>query len=142
LKLLASLRLRQAARSLIVRWCCQCRIKASHTSRQSGQIIQGNAEAKALLFGRCQNRLLAGNRNGASVQVHPSKLPEAPFKPFYLTIGNLAVQYRANALNWAFSSDGIVASMDALCWGVAGGTGTPWVPVAPGVTTFHAAACS
>jgi len=102
----------------------------------SGQIIQGDAEAKALLFGRCQNRLLAGNRNGASVQVHPDKLPAAPFKPFYLTIGNLAVQYRANALNWAFSSDGIVASMDALCWGVAGGTGTPWVPVAPGVTTF------
>jgi hypothetical protein len=104
----------------------------------SGTIQRGDAEAKALRYGRIQNRLLLGNRNGVNLQLHPSKLPARPFDPFYLSNGSLMVQYRANGLNWAFSSEGIVTSVDALFWGVAGGSGTSWVPVAPGITTFPA----
>jgi hypothetical protein len=105
-----------------------------HTA--AGFIVKGDAEAKALRFGRIQNRLLLGNRNGVNLQVHPSKMPAAPFDPLYLSDGSLMVQYRANATNWAFGPSGIVCSVDALFWGVAGGTGTAWVPVAPGITTF------
>lgn len=104
----------------------------------NGTIQSGDAEAKALRYGRIQNRLLLGNRNGVNLQLHPSKLPARPFDPFYLSDGSLMVQYRANGLNWAFSSEGIVTSVDALFWGVAGGSGTSWVPVAPGITTFPA----
>jgi hypothetical protein len=104
----------------------------------NGTIQSGDAEAKALRYGRIQNRLLLGNRNGVNLQLHPSKLPAKPFDAFYLSDGSLMVQYRANGLNWAFSSEGIVTSVDALFWGVAGGTGTSWVPVAPGITTFPA----
>lgn len=102
----------------------------------SGVVSRGNAASKALRFGRIQNRLLLGNRNGVNLQLHPSKMPTNPFDPLYLTQGGLTVQYRANGIAWAFDSNGVVASVDALYWGVAGGTGTPWVPVAPGVTTF------
>ena len=102
----------------------------------AGFIVSGGAAGKALRYGRIQNQLLLGNRNGVSVQVPAAKMPAAPFDPVYLSDGSLSVQYRANAASWAFSRDGIVASLDALFWGVAGGTGTAWVPVAPGVTTF------
>lgn len=102
----------------------------------SGTIVPGDASVKAQRFGSIQNRLLLGNRYGVNIQVHPNKVPAEPFAPLYLKSGELSVQYRANGTSWAFSSDGVVASVDALYWGVAGGTGTPWVPVAPGVTNF------
>lgn len=101
-----------------------------------GQVIKSDAKEKALRYGRVQNQLLLGNRNGVNLQLAPSKMPKAPFTPLFLSDGKLSAMYRANAISWAFSSDGIVSSVDALYWGVAGGTGTPWVPVAPGVTTF------
>ena len=88
--------------------------QSDDTYSSSGTIQRGDAAAKALRYGRIQNRLLLGNRNGVNLQLHPSKLPAAPFDPLYLSNGSLMVQYRANALNWAFSSDGIVASVDAL----------------------------
>ncbi len=112
--------------------------QSDDTYSSTGTIQRGDAEAKALRYGRIQNRLLLGNRNGVNLQLHPSKLPAKPFDPFYLSNGALMVQYRANGLNWAFSSEGIVTSVDALFWGVAGGSGTSWVPVAPGITTFPA----
>jgi hypothetical protein len=112
--------------------------QSDDTFLSNGTIRKGNAGAKALRFGRIQNRLLVGNRNGVNLQLHPSKLPAKPFDPLYLSDGSLMVQYRANGLNWAFSSEGIVTSVDALFWGVAGGAGTSWVPVAPGISTFPA----
>jgi len=112
--------------------------QSDDTYSATGTIQRGDAKAKALRYGRIQNRLLLGNRNGVNLQLHPNKLPARPFAPFYLSDGSLMVQYRANGLNWAFSSEGIVTSVDALFWGVAGGSGTSWVPVAPGITTFPA----
>jgi len=102
----------------------------------SGLIVRGDAAIKAQRYGTIQNRLLLGNRYGVNLQLHPKHLPAAPFAPIYLKSDSLTVQYRANGMSWAFSSDGVVASVDALYWGVAGGSGVPWVPVAPGVTTF------
>ena len=102
----------------------------------TGRVIKSDAAAKALRYGRVQNQLLLGNRSGANLQLAPSKMPSAPFSPLFLSNGSLSVMYRANGISWAFSSEGIVSSVDALYWGVAGGTGTAWVPVAPGVTVF------
>lgn len=105
----------------------------------NGIIIKSDAAEKAMAYGRVQNRLLLGNRAGANLQLALDKMPSYPMDSLFLSDGNLTVLYKANGINWAFDSNGIVGSVDALYWGVAGGTGTPWVPVAPGVTTFPAA---
>ena len=42
-------------------------------------------------------------------------------------------------MSWAMNSDGVLCSMDALFWGGVGGSGTPWFPVAPGITSLPAA---
>jgi hypothetical protein len=95
-----------------------------------------DAPAKAYRFGRTQNRLLLGNRNGINLQLAPERLPAAPFEPLYVQANGLTAQYRANGTSWAFDSNGIVASVDALFWSAVGGTGTFWFPVAPGITTL------
>ena len=95
-----------------------------------------DAPAKANRYGRVQNRLLLGNRNGINLQLSPERLPAAPFEPLYVQANGLTAQYRANGTSWAFDSNGIVASVDALFWAAVGGTGTFWFPVAPGITTL------
>jgi hypothetical protein len=82
--------------------------------------VTGDAKAKAGVFGRAQNRLLFGNRNGMNIQVPPEVLPNAPFGAFYLTANGVVTQYRTNGTSWTMDSNGIVASTDALYWGVAG----------------------
>jgi hypothetical protein len=98
-----------------------------------------DAPQKANFFGRVQNRLLLGNRNGISIQLAPERLPAAPFAPIYIQAAGLTALYRVNATNWAFDSSGLLCSTDALFWGAIGGTGTFWFPVAPGVTALPAA---
>jgi hypothetical protein len=95
-----------------------------------------DAPQKAAWFGRVQNRLLLGSRNGMSIQVAPERLPIAPFSPIYIQAGGLTALYRTNGTNWAFDSNGVICSTDALFWGAIGGTGTFWFPVAPGITTL------
>jgi hypothetical protein len=97
-----------------------------------------DAPAKANRYGRVQNRLLLGNRSGVNLQLAPERLPVAPFSPLYLQADGLTALYRANGNQWAFDSNGIVCSTDALFWAAVGGTGTFWFPVAPGVTTLPA----
>ena len=77
-------------------------------------------QEQALQFGRVQNRLLIGNRQGVSLQLPAELLPSQPFDPLYIKADNLTGQYRVNAASWTFSSDGIVASVDALFWGGVG----------------------
>jgi hypothetical protein len=84
--------------------------------------IQSDAPRKAITYGRAQNRLLLGNRNGINLQVAPERLPVAPFDPIYVQAAGLTSLYRANGNQWAFDSSGIVCSTDALYWGVAGKT--------------------
>lgn len=75
------------------------------------------ARQKAMAFGRCQNRLLLGNRQGVSIQVPAELMPREPFAPLYIKADGLTGQYRCNAASWTFSAEGIVASIDALFWG-------------------------
>jgi hypothetical protein len=70
-----------------------------------------------MAFGRCQNRLLLGNRQGVSIQVAAELMPREPFAPLYINADGLTGQYRCNAASWTFSAEGIVASIDALFWG-------------------------
>jgi hypothetical protein len=100
--------------------------------------VQSDAPTKARNFGRVQNRLLLGNRNGMNLQLAPERLPAAPFAPMYVQANGLTAQYRANGNQWAFDSNGIACSTDALFWAAVGGTGTFWFPVAPGITTLPA----
>jgi hypothetical protein len=86
----------------------------------AGKIVKGDAAAKANRFGRVQNRLLLGNRSGINLQVAPEQMPVAPFDPIYVQASGLTALYRANGNQWAFDSNGIVCSTDALYWGVAG----------------------
>lgn len=81
---------------------------------------KSDAEQKARLYGITQNRLLFGNRNGMSIQTTPELIPSAPFSAFYVNANGVLTQYRTNATSWTIDNSGIVASTDALYWGVAG----------------------
>ncbi len=98
--------------------------------------VPSDAPQKAARYGRTQNRLLLGNRNGINLQLSPERLPAAPFEPLYVQANGLTALYRANGNQWAFDSNGIVCSTDALFWAAVGGTGTFWFPVAPGISTL------
>ena len=102
----------------------------------NGNVIDGQSSAFAREYGRNQLRLIYGRRYGLNIQLAPDKMPGDPYSPLYLSANGFTIQYRTNGTNWAFSSDGVACSTDALYQGVIGGTGTPFVPVAPGVTTF------
>lgn len=99
-------------------------------------VIPNNANEKAKAFGLIQNRLLLGNRNGMNIRTSALQMPETPFSPLTVRIGDVAALYRTNATSWTFSSEGLVVSTDALFWGAVGGSGPRWFPVAPGVTTL------
>jgi hypothetical protein len=47
-------------------------------------------------------------------------MPAAPFDPIFVQAAGLTALYRVNGNQWAFDSNGIVCSTDALYWGVAG----------------------
>lgn len=104
----------------------------------TGTLVKSDAAAKASRYGRCQNRLLLGNRNGMNLQLAPETLPAAPFSPIVVQANGLSALYRVNGTNWQLSSEGVLVSTDALFWGAVGGTGTFWFPVAPGITTLPA----
>jgi len=93
---------------------------SSDPKTYSYRSFSSNAKYKASNFGRVQNRLLFGNRNGMNIQVPPEVLPNAPFGAFYLSANGTVTQYRTNGTSWTMDSNGIVASTDALYWGVAG----------------------
>lgn len=100
-----------------------------------------DADQKAMRYGRVQNALLLGNRNGVSLQLAPDQLPKRPFDPLYVQASGITGCYRVNGTSWAFDANGIVASTDALLWGaVSASSGTnlasSWVPLAPGTTSL------
>lgn len=79
-----------------------------------------DAAAKANAYGRVQNRLLLGNRQGLSLQVPHGLLPPRPFDPIYITAEGLTGQYRVNGASYTFDANGLIASCDALFWGGVG----------------------
>lgn len=81
--------------------------------------IQSDAPVKARNYGRIQNRILMGNRNGMNMQVAPERLPREPFAPIFVSINGDTVLYRVNAMSWTLDASGIVASSDSVHWGQA-----------------------
>jgi hypothetical protein len=96
------------------------RIGTDEPPRYKYFAVRSDARSKAARFGRAQNRILLGNRYGISIQVDPVALPNAPFAPFYVSANGTVSQYRTNGTSWTMDSNGIVASTDALYWGVVG----------------------
>lgn len=103
------------------------------------QVHKGPIKTQARTFGRVQNKLLAGNRSGMSLQCAAGTLPNEPFSPFIVEANGLSALYRTNGSGWTFDSNGLIHSTDALFWGAVGGTGDFWFPVAPGITTLPTA---
>lgn len=102
-----------------------------------------DAPQKALRYGRIQNRLLLGNRNGVSLQLSPQLMPSQPFAPVYLEAEGVTGAYRVNGTSWAFDSNGIVASTDALLWGAVSADedadlSATWLPLSPELSALPA----
>jgi len=113
---------------------------ASDDQIVNGAVITSDAGAKALRFGRAQNGLLLGNRNGMNMQLTPELLPAVPFAPLYFTANGATAQYRANANSWTFDASGLVCSTDALFWGGITGNNNFWYPTAPNTTSISISA--
>lgn len=84
------------------------------------KIKLSDAAIKAKNYGKIQNRLLLGNRNGVSIQIPVELLPEKPFAPIYLDAAGFVGQFRVNGANYTFDANGIIGSVDALFWGGVG----------------------
>ena len=90
----------------------------------------------ALRYARTQNAILRGNRNGVALQIPAYVMPLYPLSWVYLQAASVTGAYRSNGMSWAMNSDGVLCSMDALFWGGVGGSGTPFFPVAPGISSL------
>lgn len=95
-----------------------------------------NAMIQAMRYARTQNAVMYGNRAGVSLQVPAYLMPLYPLSSVYLQAEGLTAAYKANGLSWSFNSDGILGAMDALFAGAVSGSGTFWMPVAPGITSL------
>jgi hypothetical protein len=78
------------------------------------------AAQRAQAYGRVQNRMRLGHREGLSIQIVPELMPSIPFAPIYVQAAGITGQYRANGSSWTFDANGIVCSIDAMFWGGAG----------------------
>ncbi len=82
--------------------------------------FSSDAPFKAERYGRLQNRLLLGSNKGVSIQIQAEDMPSYPFSPIHIDLNGFVGQYMTNAQSWAFDSQGIIASCDALFWGGVG----------------------
>jgi hypothetical protein len=106
-------------------------------SASNGYEFKGsNAMSQALRYARTQNAVMFGNRAGVSLQLPAYVMPLYPLSSVYLQAAGLTAAYKANGLSWSFNSDGILGAMDALYAGAVSGSGTFWMPVAPGITSL------
>lgn len=109
------------------------------------RVQSSSAEALAAKFGRTQQRLVFGHRNGFSTQLTPNKLPPYPATPIAVNFDVVVGEYLVNGQSWTFDSNGIVANADLLYVGgvgttdVAYTTPSPWSPVQDGITALPAA---
>jgi hypothetical protein len=85
-------------------------------------IVRSTAGEKANRYGRIQNRLTYGYRNGMEIQMNPMKMPDHAFAPLYISIDGLVAQYRVNNPSWVLTAGEAVASCNAIYWGVVGTT--------------------
>ena len=80
-------------------------------------LVKGDGAAKALNYGRDQNKILLGNRSGVSIQISADVMPPAPFSPIFITAEGITGQYMTNGTTYTFDTTGIIASTDAIFWG-------------------------
>jgi len=78
------------------------------------------AAQRAQAYGKIQNRMRLGHREGLSIQIVPELMPVKPFAPIYVKAAGITGQYRVNGSSWTFDANGIVCSIDAMFWGGAG----------------------
>jgi len=78
------------------------------------------AAQRAQAYGKVQNRMRLGHREGLSIQIAPELMPSVPFAPIYVKAAGITGQYRVNGSSWTFDANGIVCSIDAMFWGGAG----------------------
>ena len=78
------------------------------------------AAQRAQAYGKIQNRMRLGHREGLSIQIAPELMPSVPFAPIYIKAAGLTGQYRVNGSSWTFDANGIVCSIDAMFWGGVG----------------------
>lgn len=96
----------------------------------SGTKVIVDTKGISMRFGRSQHRLAVGNRLGANIQLTAADAPTAPFQPIYLNVNGYQGQYAANGLNYAFDSNGLICSIDAIYIGANGRTNTRKSPSA------------
>lgn len=80
-------------------------------------LVKGDGAAKALNYGRDQNKILLGNRSGVSIQISADIMPPAPLSPIFITAEGITGQYMINGTTYTFDTTGIIASTDAIFWG-------------------------
>ena len=90
----------------------------------NGDKVIVDTKGISMRFGRTQHRIAVGNRLGANIQVTAADAPIAPFEPVYVSINNYQGQYAANGLNYAFDSNGLICSFDAIYIGANGVAGS------------------
>ena len=96
-----------------------------------------DAEVKARNYGRAQNGLAYGHRNGFSIQLSAPEIPPYPLDRLRIDAASHGAGYVCNGTSWSFDSNGIVCNTDALYVGGIGTTdtgGSLWFPVQPGIT--------
>lgn len=96
------------------------RLVSTNPTRYCYYSFRSDAAYKASRYGRIQNRMLMGNRHGLSIQLSPEKVPNKPFSSFFLQAAGTIALYRTNACSWTMDSNGIIVSVEAMYWGVAG----------------------
>jgi hypothetical protein len=92
--------------------------------------MDGGARARATTFGRVQNRIALGVRNGIGVQLAPENIPRTPFAAVVIDLSlapnriddpnRLRATYGVTAASWTFDGDGMVSSFDGIYWGING----------------------
>lgn len=80
-------------------------------------VVPSDAKGKALNYGRVQNKILLGNRNGISIQVPAEIMPPHPLDSVYISALSLTGAYLLNGTTFTFDSNGLIGSADCLFWG-------------------------
>jgi hypothetical protein len=83
----------------------------------SWQIIQSDHKQKAIAFGRAQQRMAFGHRNGISIQLPARDMPPYPLDRLAVRGAGLVGAYCVDGISWSFDSNGIVCNADCLAWG-------------------------
>jgi hypothetical protein len=83
----------------------------------SWSVVKSDHQQKAVAFGRAQQRLAFGHRNGISVQLPVYAMPPYPLDPLAVDGSTAIGACRVDGMSWAYDANGIVCNADCLAWG-------------------------